>query len=113
MKKKMLHIVRMVYDELLPHPGVFEIFGLDFLLDDTFNLWFLEANKSPAMMATTETKGTIQKRMIKDLLEIEYALLENKDLDYAINITLFQYVYNGFKPPSDRFYGILSQDCIF
>ena len=38
MKKYMLHIVRIVYDELLPHPGVFELYGIDFLLDDTLNL---------------------------------------------------------------------------
>jgi len=45
----MLHLVRMSSEYLLNHPGVFELFGVDFILDDEFNLWYLEINRSPAM----------------------------------------------------------------
>lgn len=34
----MFHIVRMNLDKLLKHPGVFEVFGLDFLLDEDMKL---------------------------------------------------------------------------
>ena len=30
-----------------PLPGCFEHFGLDFLVDEDFHVWFLEANPGP------------------------------------------------------------------
>ena len=31
----------------LKESNVFEMFGLDFMLDDKLNLWFIECNASP------------------------------------------------------------------
>lgn len=49
MRKTMLHIVRMASNNLLKHPRVFELLGVDFLFDSNLHLWFLELNRSPAM----------------------------------------------------------------
>jgi len=59
MKKNMLHLCRMVYPKMLRHPGVFELYGVDYLFDSELHLWFLEVNRSPAMQATTVEKGKI------------------------------------------------------
>ena len=112
MKRKMLHLVRMVYRELLPHPGVFELFGVDFLLDEDLNLWFLEVTKSPAMKATSEAKGRIQRKMVKDLIEIEYGMLGNGDVRGIVERSGFQYVYDGKERGKDRYYGLIEDECI-
>ena len=63
-------------------------------------------------MATTETKGNIQKNLVKDLLDIEYGLMQNKTLDEIIIKTKYQYVYNGFKSGNEAFCGNLPEECI-
>ena len=39
----------MSKDYLLKDSRVYEIFGLDFVLDKNLTLWFLECNASPVM----------------------------------------------------------------
>jgi hypothetical protein len=96
MKQKMMHLARTVYHDLLPHPGVFELFGIDFLLDDSLHLWFLEANKSPAIMATTERKGKLLENLIEGLVEIELALLNKEDFRPISSLYNFEIIYDGF-----------------
>lgn len=112
MKQKMIHLTRIVYSELLPYNGLFELFGIDFLLDENLNLWLLEAIRSPAMMATSEVKGKIQKNIVEGLLDIEYALLYKDDFESAVEKTGFEFVYNGFKNGPEAFCGLLLEECI-
>ena len=37
----------MSHNNYLKKSNVFEIFGLDLILDDNLNIWFLECNASP------------------------------------------------------------------
>mmetsp|Transcript_4528 Transcript_4528/g.3745 ORF Transcript_4528/g.3745 Transcript_4528/m.3745 type:complete len:144 (-) Transcript_4528:63-494(-) len=46
-KRAFIHTARMVKPYVLKSPSVFEMFGLDFLLDERLNLWFIECNASP------------------------------------------------------------------
>jgi hypothetical protein len=112
MKKKMLHIVRSVYHELLPHPGVFELFGVDFLLDENLKVWFIEVVKSPAMQATTKEKGRILRKMINEVLDVEYAIIMGKELEDEVGKTGFEFVYNGRKECPECFAGLLETDCV-
>ena len=112
MKVKMLHLTRMVYEKMLRHPGVYELYGVDFMFDENLNLWFLEVNRSPAMQATTEEKGRIQSKMTKDLLRIEFALITGTDLDAIIADTGYEWIFDGRKEGLDRYQGLLSSDCV-
>lgn len=76
MKKIMFHIVRMNLDKLLHHPRVFEYFGLDFLLDQDFNVWFIELNLTPSIADTNEEKDKINRKFLTDLMDLEYAKLQ-------------------------------------
>lgn len=111
MKKRMLHIVRMSKNELLPHPGVFELYGVDFLLDEDLNLWFLEVITSPSMMATSLSREETKKDLIKSLLDIEYGLLLNKDISSLVSNTSYSFVYNGFLPEPQAFTSLLDIKC--
>ena len=55
-KEAFIHTVRMSQYSLMRIPNVFEMFGLDFLLDEDLNLWFIECNASPQMVGTNDYK---------------------------------------------------------
>lgn len=47
----------MTQHSYLKDSRVFEMFGLDFLLDSKLNLWFIECNASPVIQGTSEEKA--------------------------------------------------------
>lgn len=112
MRLKMLHLVRMNIERFMLHPRVFELYGVDFMFDSKLHLWFLEVNRSPAMQATTEEKGRIQSKLIKDTMDIEYSLLFNGNFEKVLENTGFIKVYDGRLKGIDRYQGLLSEDCI-
>jgi hypothetical protein len=58
--------------------GSFEMFGLDFLLDEDLNLWFIECNASPQLIGTNEYKKNFLITMLTDMFEIQYAYLRSR-----------------------------------
>jgi hypothetical protein len=48
--------------------GLFELYGFDFLIDQNFKTWILEANLSPAMSIESETDVTVKKSLLHDTL---------------------------------------------
>ncbi|OMJ94729.1 hypothetical protein SteCoe_2072 [Stentor coeruleus] len=112
MKKKMYHLVQMHIPNLIKHPGVFEMYGLDYIFDDDLNLWLLEVNRSPAMQATTEEKGKLQGTMIKDILDIEYAILYGIELDPIVENTTFNMIFDDRKHGMDKYYGLIDSECV-
>mmetsp|Transcript_14230 Transcript_14230/g.2319 ORF Transcript_14230/g.2319 Transcript_14230/m.2319 type:complete len:157 (+) Transcript_14230:1098-1568(+) len=111
MKRSMLHLSRMAYSKLLNHPRVYALYGVDFMLDDKMNLWFLEMTSSPAMQATTKEKGNIQGKMQQDIFDIQYALLYEADLDEVVSKTGFEWVIDGRKAGEERYCGLISLNC--
>ena len=55
-KRAFTHLVMMSKDLYLKESNVFELFGLDFMLDDDLNLWFIECNASPVFQGTCPAK---------------------------------------------------------
>lgn len=43
------HFFKMAHKDFAQEPGLFEIMGGDFLLDDNLKLWFIEMNSGPGM----------------------------------------------------------------
>ena len=68
----------MSEEQFLKHSGVFELFGLDFMLDNELKLWFIECNSSPQYIGTNKVKTEMLTTMLKDMFEIEYALLRSR-----------------------------------
>lgn len=58
--------------------NVYEMFGLDFMLDDNLNLWFIECNSSPQLIGTNDHKTKFLVTMLKDLFEIQYGLYRSR-----------------------------------
>lgn len=77
-KQAYLHTVRMARHSFFKHSGVFEMFGLDFLLDENLNLWFIECNASPQLVGTNEYKTEFLSKMLQDMFEIQYSYLRSR-----------------------------------
>ena len=70
MKSIIMHTVRSTIDKMLRHPGVYELFGIDFLLDSDLNLWLIEVTPLFRYDAATQTTGDLKLKIQKDLVEM-------------------------------------------
>jgi len=77
-QKAMVHLVRMSQHTFLKSSGVFELFGVDFMLDADFNVWFIECNIGPVLKGTTEEKERLLVKMLKDHFEVVLGLLKSR-----------------------------------
>ena len=77
-KKAFVHLVRMIENHLWKGSNVFEMYGVDFMIDENLNVWFIEANLSPQMIATNTFKRNLLYNMIKDLIEIQFAYYRSR-----------------------------------
>jgi len=78
MQKQMVYMSRMIKYALLPMSTMFEMFGVDFMMDEKLNLYVIEANTSPMMEATTEEREKIILKMLNDMMEIIFKLLRSR-----------------------------------
>lgn len=74
----MQHLVRMTQSKYYKHSAVWELFGVDFMLDEELNLWFIECNSGPALKASNEEKRVMLTKMLKDQFEIIAGLLRSR-----------------------------------
>jgi len=58
--------------------NVYEMFGLDFMLDEDLKLWFIECNSSPQLIGTNEYKTNFLVKMLEDLFEIQYSFYRSR-----------------------------------
>ena len=58
--------------------NVYELFGLDFMLDEELNLWFIECNSSPQLIGTNEYKTNFLIKMLEDVFEIQYSYYRSR-----------------------------------
>jgi len=78
MKKAMIHVARMSKYAFVQRSTSYELFGCDFILDEDMKLWFIEANTSPMMEATTPEREQLLIKMLSDHFELMYALLRSR-----------------------------------
>jgi len=77
-RKAMIHAVKMASEFFWKQSNVYGLFGLDFMLDDNFNLWFIEGNPNPQLAATNNDLGNLLRKMLRSLHEIEYGLYKSR-----------------------------------
>ena len=89
-KKVMIHLVRMSQDAFFKKSSVFELYGLDFVMDDNLQLWFIEANTMPLIDGFTKDSTVLMNRMLEDTFEIIFGLLRSRTkriIDYVNVLT--------------------------
>ena len=58
--------------------GAFRLAGMDFMMDQDLKLWYIEANLWPLYFKNYPEIWTFTKRMLNDMLDIEYAMLKSR-----------------------------------
>jgi hypothetical protein len=51
-------------------PGVFELFGFDFMIDEDFRVWLIEVNTNPYLGTPNTYMKELMPEMIDDMLRI-------------------------------------------
>lgn len=77
-KKAMIHLTRMTAPNFIKRSNVYELYGVDFILDTDLKLWFIEANAGPALAGYSQTLEPHIRGMIKDHFEIVFGLLRSR-----------------------------------
>ena len=75
MMKIMIHISQMGKPMFVKRSNTYQIFGIDFLLDENLKVWFVEANTTPGFDPETLQ---LQKEIFKDHIEIMFAYLRSR-----------------------------------
>jgi len=76
--KAVIHLMRMASDAFWKQSNAYQLLSLDFMLDDNFNLWFIEGNPNPQLAATNSYLGRLLRKMLKDLHEIQFGLYKSR-----------------------------------
>jgi len=97
-KKAMIHLIKMSSGSFWKQSNVYGLFGLDFMLDDKFNLWFIEGNPNPQLLATSEFLGKLLSELLMSLFEIEYGLYRSRMTRVLEVIQRFQRASQEKKP---------------
>jgi D-alanine-D-alanine ligase-like ATP-grasp enzyme len=69
-KKTMLAAVMASKDQLYKNPGVYEMFGVDLILDENLKLHVIEINPSPMIISNLSKKTKILNKMSKGMFNI-------------------------------------------
>jgi len=75
LQKAYIHLVRMTSSGFWKKSNVYELHGLDFMLDENLQLWFIECNPNPLLDGV---KPKLISRMLNDMFEIQYALYRSR-----------------------------------
>jgi len=78
LKRSMVHLVRMAQDAFARKSSIYEVYGLDFIMDENLGLWFIEANNMPLIDGFTTGSTKLINGMLKSMFEIEFGLLKSR-----------------------------------
>lgn len=77
-KTKLIHTIRSGQGSFSYDTRFAEFLAVDFLLDDTLDVWLLELNYNPQILSVTEDRIKRNYKMIEDTLEIAFAYIRSK-----------------------------------
>lgn len=77
-KKAMVHLTRLSFKNYLKTSKIYELYGVDFMLDDNLNLWFIEANSGPAIKGLPDYLVKFIVDMLHNHFKIEYGLFRSR-----------------------------------
>ena len=90
-KKVMIHLTRMAKSAFMKKSSVYELFGIDFVMDEDLGLWFIEANTMPLIHGFTKDSTVLMNRMLTDTFEIIFGLLRSRAkriINYVNDLTV-------------------------
>jgi len=76
--KVKIHLIRMAHKTFARKSSLFETYGLDYVMDENFNLWFIEANTMPLIDGFTAHSTQLLNTMMMDTFEIVRGLTKSR-----------------------------------
>jgi len=76
-QRVLVHVLRATAGRFCKRSFVYELYGIDFMMDDDLNVWFLEANSSPTLSGEGE-RGDFITNMILDHFEVVFSILRSR-----------------------------------
>jgi len=77
-KKVMAHLMRMAGGGFFTKSSLFELYGVDFIMDENLDVWFIEANAMPLIHGFTQETTDLINQVLTDTLEIVTGLLRSR-----------------------------------
>ena len=77
-KKAMIHLMRISSRYFQKNSALFELYGVDFMLDTELRLWFIEGNNGPGLDGYSKDVEKIVVKMLKDHFEVVTGLLRSR-----------------------------------
>ena len=77
MKKLATDCIRAVYGKIDPshRETCFEVFGLDFMIDDNYKVWLIEVNTNPCLSLSSSLLARIIPNMIENAFKLNLLLI--------------------------------------
>jgi len=73
-----IHLLRMASKGFFRKSTVFELYGMDFMMDEKLNLWFIEANTMPLLNGFNKHSTELMNQMMIDTVEIVQGLIKSR-----------------------------------
>lgn len=77
-KKAYIHLLRMSSGPFARRSSLYEVYGLDFMLDENLNLWFIEANAEPLLDGWSDDTKVFFNSILYDSFDIAMGLLRSR-----------------------------------
>jgi len=77
-QKAMIHLLRMSQSKFLNKSSIYELYAVDFVMDENLNLWFIDANSMPSLQGWTPDRVQFFNRMLSETFEIVSGLLKSR-----------------------------------
>jgi len=78
MNKVMIHVARMLELNLVKQSSLSELYGIDLMMDENLDLWFIELNTMPLLHGWTEKTTEFFNKMLVDYFDIVFGLLRSR-----------------------------------
>jgi len=77
-KKAFIHLIRSASSNYMKHSSVYELYGVDYMLDEDMNLWFIEANAGPAFDGYSKPMEKFIVKMLQDHFDVAHLLMKSR-----------------------------------
>jgi len=77
-QKALVHLLRLSQDVFLKQSNVYELYGVDFMIDDQMNLWYIEANPNPQLSGYTAEWNKLYLSVMMGAFDIQSAYYKSR-----------------------------------